>query len=346
MEDRDDEPREKTLRRYETILESLDDGVYAIRDDGTIVCVNERYAEMKGVDREDLLGTDIYEWVSDETAERALAERARMREEGRDVGTIEYEFEGVDGTSFPAEMRFGRVDPDREEEVGRVGVIRDVSERKRRERELERQNERLNEFASIVSHDLRSPLNVAQGRLELARDERDSPHLEDVARAHDRMEELIEDLLALARDGTSADGWEPVELAGLVRECWDGVDTADASLRVETDRMVRADRSRLRQLFENLLRNAVDHADAGVSVTVGDLDDGFSVEDDGPGVPEGDRERVFETGYTTDPDGTGYGLSIVESVAEAHGWSVRVTDGADGGARFEFAGVDDPEGQP
>ena len=86
MEDRDDEPREKTLRRYETILESLDDGVYAIRDDGTIVCVNERYAEMKGVDREDLLGTDIYEWVSDETAERALAERARMREEGLPPG--------------------------------------------------------------------------------------------------------------------------------------------------------------------------------------------------------------------------------------------------------------------
>ena len=346
MEDRDDEQREKILRRYETILESLDDGVYAIRDDGTIVCVNERYAEMKGVDREDLLGTDIYDWVSDETEERALAERAAMREEDRGVGTVEYEFESVDGNSFPAEMRFAQVAPQREEEVGRVGVIRDVSERKRRERELERQNERLNEFASIVSHDLRNPLNVAQGRLELAREEHDSPHLEDVARAHDRMEALIEDLLALARDGTSTDGWEPVELAGLVRECWEGVDTADASLRVETDRTVRADRSRLRQLFENLLRNAVDHAGAGVSVAVGDLDDGFYVEDDGPGVPGDEREHVFETGYTTDPEGTGYGLSIVESVAEEHGWSVRVTEGTDGGARFEFTGVDDPEGQP
>ena len=341
MEDRDDEQREKILRRYETILESLDDGVYAIRDDGTIVCVNERYAEMKGVDREDLLGTDIYDWVSDETEERALAERAAMREEDRGVGTVEYEFESVDGNSFPAEMRFAQVAPQREEEVGRVGVIRDVSERKRRERELERQNERLNEFASIVSHDLRNPLNVAQGRLELAREEHDSPDLEDVARAHDRMEALIEDLLA--RDGTSTDGWEPVELAGLVRECWEGVDTADASLRVETDRTVRADRSRLRQLFENLLRNAVDHAGGDVRVVVGDLSDGFYVEDDGPGVPVDERDRVFETGYTTDPEGTGYGLSIVETVAEAHGWSVRVTDGTDGGARFEFAGVDGPE---
>ena len=341
MGDRDRHRRARDLRRYETILESLDDAVYAIRPDGTIVYVNERYAEMKGVDRERLLGTDIYDWVSEETATRARRERAAMREEGRDAGVIEYEFEAVDGEPFPAEMRFGPTDlGDGEEELGRVGVIRDVSDRKRRERELERRNERLDEFASIVSHDLRNPLDVARGRLDLAREERDSEHLEAVARAHDRMATLIDDLLTLAREGVDVESLEPVDLAAVAEECRRGVDTAAATLNVAASVTVRADRSRLKQLLENLLRNAVSHGGETVTVTVGDLDGGFYVADDGPGIPEGERDAVFEAGHTTDPDGTGFGLAIVERIAEAHGWAVAVAESAEGGARFEFTGVD------
>jgi signal transduction histidine kinase len=79
-----------------------------------------------------------------------------------------------------------------------------------------------------------------------------------------------------------------------------------------------------------------------VTVTVGELADcdGFYVADDGPGIPADERETVFESGYSTAADGTGFGLSIVEEIASAHGWAVRVTDSAEGGARFEVAGVD------
>ena len=66
----------------------------------------------------------------------------------------------------------------------------------------------------------------------------------------------------------------------------------------------------------------------------------FYVEDDGPGVPEADRDDVFEAGYSGSAEGTGFGLSIVRRVAEAHGWTVRVIDGAAGGARFEFTDVE------
>ncbi|MEZ3163795.1 ATP-binding protein [Halorubrum sp. RMP-47] len=340
MKDSDPDRRERDLRRYETILESLDDAVYAIRPDSTIVYVNERYAEMKGVDRDELIGTDIYDWVSEETAMQARRERAEMQERDRDAGVIEYEFEPVDGEPFPAEMRFGSTDLGDGEELGRVGVIRDISERKRRERELERRNERLDEFASIVSHDLRNPLDVARGRLELAREERDSQHLEAVARAHDRMATLIDDLLTLAREGVDVESLEPVALDAVTEECWRSVETADATLRAEATSTVRADRSRLKQLLENLLRNAVSHGGPAVTVTVGDLEGGFYVADDGPGIPEDEREEVFGAGHTTDPEGTGFGLAIVERVAEAHGWAVDVTDGPDGGARFEFTGVD------
>jgi PAS domain S-box-containing protein len=339
-----DEPgRGREGRGYEAILESLDDAVYAVRSDGTIAYVNERYAEMKGVSRAELVGTDIYDWVTEEAATKARAERREMASGEQETGVVEYEFLTADGDRFPVEMRFTRFSDDEGDgtwDLDRVGVIRDISERKRREEALEQKNERLEEFASIVSHDLRNPLSVAEGRLELAREECDSEHLDAVADAHERMGTLIDDLLTLARDGHGVDGTERVSLRELADACWQSVETASASLRVETDRAVRADRSRLKQVFENLVRNAVEHGGEDVTVTVGDVDGGFYVADDGPGIPAADRESVFEPGFTTNDDGTGFGLEIVEAVASAHEWDVRVTDAEDGGARFEFTGVD------
>jgi PAS domain S-box-containing protein len=226
-----------------------------------------------------------------------------------------------------------------------------------RERQLERQNDRLEQFASTVSHDLRNPLNVAEGRLELvaADCEPESDHVDAIRRAHDWMGTLIEDLLALARADESPFEPEPLALRAVARGCWQHVETTDATLVVDTDRTVRADESRLRQVFENLIRNAVEHGSTSppsrapedavgrggaVTVTVGDLPDGFYVADDGPGIPEDERADVFDTGYSTAEGGTGFGLHIVEQVAETHGWTVRVTDSADGGARFEVSGVD------
>jgi signal transduction histidine kinase/PAS domain-containing protein len=208
-----------------------------------------------------------------------------------------------------------------------------------RERDLKRQNERLEEFTSVVSHDLRNPLNVAIGRLDVVREECESEHLDVVARAHNRMEALIDDLLTLARQGEAVSETELVDLATLADGCWENVATADATLVTDIDRRIRADRSRLQQLLENLMLNAIDHGGEDVTVTVGALADGFSVEDDGPGIPADDRAQVFEMGYSTAEDGTGFGLSIVEEVADAHGWDVHVTDGATGGARFEITGV-------
>ncbi|EMA61553.1 two-component system sensor histidine kinase NtrB [Halorubrum kocurii] len=347
----DGSPRDREVRRYETVLDSLDDAVYAVRPDGTIAYVNGRYAEMKGVSREELLGTDIYDWVTEETAAEAKRARRELASDDREAGTVEYEFLTADGERFPVEMRFTRLTGEKGDELDRVGVIRDVRERKRREEALRRKNERLEEFASIVSHDLRNPLNVAQGRLGLAREEHDSEHLEAVARSHERMETLIDDLLTLARDGEAVEETEWVPLHEVAEACWEGVETASCSLRIETDRAIRADRSRLKQIFENLMRNSVEHgrsgdngpterADGAVTVTVGAVDGGFYLADDGPGIPESDREAVFETGYSTSEGGTGFGLEIVQAVAAAHDWTVRVTDAADGGARFEFTGVD------
>ncbi len=221
-----------------------------------------------------------------------------------------------------------------------VGTARDVTDHKRREEKLERQNERLDDFATVVSHDLRGPLRVADGRLELIRDECESDHIDDVAQALDRMDALIEDLLTLAREGDDVSDVEPVALAGLLERCWQNIGAPEATIVIDTDLTIRADRSRLQQLLENLLRNAVEHGGVDVTVTIGEVETGFYVEDDGPGIPVEEREDIFEAGYTTAFKGTGFGLRIARQVAEAHGFDIRVTDGEQGGARFEVTGVE------
>ncbi len=80
--------------------------------------------------------------------------------------------------------------------------------------------------------------------------------------------------------------------------------------------------------------------DTLTEVTVGIIESGFYVADDGAGIPPSEREKVFRGGYSTAGRGTGLGLSIVEEIATAHGWEVAVTESADGGARFEITGVD------
>ncbi len=538
--------RERELERYESIFEKLEDAVYVLDEDETIVYVNGTYASLKGVDREELVGDPITEWADDETVALAREVREELRDGEETVGVVENVFNVADGDTVPAELRLINITR-ADGRTERVGVIRDITERKEyerrlealnetarelmtatsreevaelgvetardvlgldanaihlyeerddgtasdgsdtgddgggalvpvamtdagrevvgdpptftgpgsiawrvyergealavddvhedpdiynpdstarselhlpvgthgiliacsptpetfdqrdlvlgeilagsiataleqvertrqlreRERELTRQNERLEEFAAVVSHDLRNPLNVAQARVELAREETGNDHLEDATEALNRSQALIDDLLALAREGASAGEREEVALPDLLEACWATVETGEATLRVETDRTVSADESRLQQLFENLIRNAVEHGStspsqtpedseggspsasrasadgvaeqgsAAVMLTVGDLEDGFYVEDDGTGIPAEHRDSVFDPGYSTSEDGTGFGLAIVREIANAHGWSVRVTEGSAGGARFEVTGVGD-----
>lgn len=226
-------------------------------------------------------------------------------------------------------------------DYGRVYMTgTDINDLKRREHELERERDRLDEFASIVSHDLRNPLNVAQGRIELAQQNGDSEHLQDASDAINRSLELIEDMLKLARAGKHVSEMESVQLASLVRACENTVETPEATISVDLNTTIKADRSRLSQLFENLLRNAVEHGRSDVTVTVGELESGFYIEDDGPGIPLEDREKIFEAGYSSNPEGTGFGLSIVNEIVGAHGWDITLTDGSEGGTRFEITGVD------
>jgi len=222
-----------------------------------------------------------------------------------------------------------------------VGFTHDITERKQREIELRENNERLERFASIVSHDLRNPLSVADGYLDLEREQSDSDNLETVARALDRMERLIDELLTLAREGQDVTETKPTLLQKVVRSSWNNIDQKNASVHVETDVRIHADKIRLGQIFENLFRNAIEHGGDSVTITVGILDTntGFYVENDGKPIPDDKKGQIFETGYTTNKQGTGFGLAIIKRIVNAHGWSIRARDAQDSGARFEITGI-------
>jgi PAS domain S-box-containing protein len=345
------------------------------RDDNPLVYVNEGYQEITGYDADEVLGKNPRHLQGPETEPEP---NARMREavENGEQCAVELTNYRKDGTPFVNHVEITPIFDDDGDLVHFLGSQIDVTERHERERALARQNERLEEFAGVVSHDLRGPISVVRGRVELAQQTGDLSHLEPVDRVLQRMDDLVDDVLTLAREGTNldADRVEPVSIERVAHETWATVDTKGATLVVTDDVTVAADENRLRQLFENCVRNSVEHGSTGsrpragdsvehgstsartetasgnsvehcaaddaetpaLTVRVGPLADdaGFFVEDDGVGLDE-EAGDLFEAGVTTVEDGTGFGLAIVRTVAEAHGWTVTATESDEGGARFE-----------
>jgi len=199
--------------------------------------------------------------------------------------------------------------------------------------------------ASVISHDLRNPLDVAKARLRAGREmEGSEDHLEHVEQAHERMERIIQDVLTLARGEEVIEPGGTVDLGVVAEDAWETVETNGATLSVTGPLPATvADRDRVKRLFENLFRNAVEHGGDDVEIRVGRVEDGttgFYVADDGPGIPAERRTAVFRPGYSSEEHGTGLGLAIVRRIADVHGWSVSVTDAEGGGARFEMVDVE------
>ena len=225
------------------------------------------------------------------------------------------------------------------------GTIQDITDQKERERQLRQQKERMEEFANVVSHDLRNPLNVVSGRLEMVQAECDSSHFGTINDAIARMERIIEDVLWLAHEGRDIGETQAVDLRQTAERLWpvvsDTSENVDLVINETGNRgVIDADPHRLAQLLENVFRNAIDHGGPAVTVSFELTETGFAIEDDGPGISPDEQDHVVETGYSTAEGGTGLGLSIVKQIVDAHGWDMHVTEGTKGGARFEISGVE------
>lgn len=361
---------------YERLLADIDEAIAVEGEDGTVLFANDSFAGLVGVDP---VGESIDSVLA---SVPGLQQRVVEKQEG--IETIEHESE----TRHYEVALF----PIREQSTGQLVLLHDVTNQETRRQRLEEQNEQLELFASLVSHDLRNPLDVALGRTTALAESTDDPelttHIESTQHALKRMNTIITDVLTVAQMSDDVSDTDAVSLTEASECAWKTVKTDDATLRAQTDAVITASRDGLRHVLENLFRNAIEHGSTGsdpqtrqnaeaqnathsrtqsddtveggstssqmesddaveqegtdVTVTIGTLpeDDGFFVEDDGRGIPEDRRQEVRKLGESGSSCGCGLGLAIVENISQAHGWELSITDGADGGARFEFTGVE------
>ena len=246
---------ERSRAEYRELFEAFPEAVFVGTEKNGFQAVNETAVERLGYSRDELLSMRPEDIDPDMQAEDVSEQVDRFTRD--EIRRFDTSHETKSGERIPVEINATLI-PYRGE-TAILSTARDISERVQRERELQRQNDRLEELASVVSHDLRNPLNVAAGRLEWAREENDSDHLDSAANALDRMSGLIDDLLALTGHRGRNIESNPIDLDAFVDQCWANVATGGATLDRNVGRTIVADESRLAQLFENLFRNSVEH---------------------------------------------------------------------------------------
>jgi PAS domain S-box-containing protein len=343
--------------RYSTVLDALGYPVYVVGTDGHFEYINQEFIELVGYDRETLIGAEPAIVKSDDSVTRIDAALSRVvSSDGPNSAQVEVRIQPRKGQVIPCRDHIAALPFDTEYR-GCAGILRDISEQRRNKQELVNQNERLEQLISVISHDLKTPLTTADTALSLAEETGDEEFFERASRAHERASGIIEEVLTLIEEDEQLVTTDAVAIETVAKDAWETSARGGATLSTNSNIIVEGDPSRLRRLFENLFANAIEHGsartrseesdeiehdDIDVSISIGNIDSGdtgFYVADDGPGIPADERDLVFEPGFTTVGDGTGFGLAIVHRIANAHGWDTHVTESDTGGARFEFTNV-------
>ena len=337
---------ERTREFYSRILEHSWDYVIIVDPNGMIDYVSPAVERVMGYDPDELIGENSFEFPHPEDREKAFTALAQVIEDPEHDVTVEYRTQHADGSWRWIEVRGGNLLDDPYIE-GIMVNVRDVTERKRQEKRLANQTEQFQELTQFMSHDVNNQLTIVEGNLERVSDGQESEYLEIAKQSCQRVQEMIEKIQHLAESGPGQLRPTRVNLAEIAQTSWENVRDPDATLEIGIDLDVQADPEPLQRLFENLFRNAIDHAGPAVTIEVGSLEEpapaGFYVSDDGPGLAEAEADRVFESGYSSKEDGTGLGLAIVERIVEAHDWSVGIETAETGGARFEIRGLETVE---
>jgi PAS domain S-box-containing protein len=327
--------------RFELLVETVEHyAIVLLDEEGYIRTWNQGAERIEGYTGEEVVGEHLSFLYREEDVKAGVLER--VLQNARTKGSAREEGWRVrnDGSEIWADVTITAL-REEGELVGFAEITRE-SIPSSQERDLLERTEQLEELVAALSHDLRNPLAVAMGNVELALETGDLSRLEKAKVAYSRAIKLLDYLRKLVEEGSDVTDLEPVDLREITELTWDFVETREATLAVEGRLTLLADRQRLQQLLENLLRNAIVHAGPDVNVRLGPLEgtSGFYVADDGPGIPESERSEVFELGYSSDPEGSGFGLAICRAIAGAHGWFIEAVEGTDGGARLEVSNVE------
>jgi len=339
---------EQSEERFRTIFDSVKDTILIHDVDGTILDVNARMREMFGYTREEALALDIARLSSGIEPYTQEAGVSRIREAlAGNEETFEWHGRHHDGQLFWTEVSLRTATIDGRQRV--LVVVRDIQQRKALERELRRRETMaaMGTLVAGVAHEVRNPLFGITALLDAYAPSLDTPELREMAdglrEQAGRLTQLTRELLDYGMPVTIT--LVPGSLGSLVDEAIAGRAPAAARARLTVRNAIERslpdtpmDRARMRQVFDNLLDNALHHSRSTVTVAAREVvQDGRSwiectVEDDGKGFEPADLDRVFEPFFTRRERGIGLGMSVVQHIVEEHAGRVTAANRAQGGA--------------
>jgi PAS domain S-box-containing protein len=331
----------------EELVTQVDDALFVLDAAGRLVDCNPATADIvPGID-ETAVGEPIDSVAPD------LADRLSLTADPAAGTTEEFSVVRADGR-YHYSVRVSPI-TDEGAVVAYSVVLRDITDLVESNRELERQNQQLDDFAESITHDIRNPLQVATGNVEALSRRLDAIETrvtdesvreaiadarESVAHTESALGQLqttADELRYLAEHGQSVQTTEPVAFETAVTSAWEHLETGDNALVTVDTGTIEADRQRFLLVLENLLRYCVERDDDPVTVEAALTDDGFVLRDDGSTIPESDRDSLFEFGYTPTSSASRLGLRIVRTVVGSHGWSINLDASYEGGACFVVA---------
>ncbi|WP_306055544.1 ATP-binding protein [Natronococcus wangiae] len=354
--------KERQLRERKAQLDVATDaasiGIWTWDIQEDVVTVDESLAETYAMDPEGAPMKDFSEPIYENDTKKMYEELERAVEETGELNT-EYRIEGATSDIAWVEAR-GKVEYDDGEPVRLHGTVTDITERKAREQrleqlvaELEESNERLEQFAYAASHDLQEPLRMISSYLKLIDsryelDEEGEEFFEFAVDGAERMRSMIDGLLQYSRVETQGDPLEPVDLEDIFEDVRENlqvtIEENDATIEAEPLPRVQGDPDQLRQVFQNLLDNAIRYSDGQPTVHVTAERNGtdwiVSIEDEGIGIDPEEQKQIFEVfqrGHSrSDGNGTGIGLALCDRIIERHGGEIWVDSELDEGSTFSF----------
>jgi PAS domain S-box-containing protein len=363
---RDISERKETEAKYRGLLEAAPDAMVVVNQGGEIVLLNVQAEKQFGYHRDELIGQQVKNIIPEGFAERLLADGLRSAEDAlkQQMGTgIELTGRHKNGSEFPIEIMLSPLES--AEGILVTAAIRDITERKKSEErllktvgELNRSNDELQQFAYIASHDLQEPLRMVASYTQLLaqryKGRLDSDADEFIAYAVDgsnRMQGLIQDLLAYSRAGTNGKSLRVISSENALNDALTNlratIEESGAVVNHDSLPAIMTDGTQLAQVFQNLVGNAIKYRRSEVpQVHISATKNGgnewiFSVRDNGMGIDPQYFERIFvifqRLHGREEFKGTGIGLAICKKIVERLGGRIWVKSQPEKGSIFYFS---------